>query len=569
MIPKLCRVDLTRNVVAYESLPDDYVQYGGRALSARILLQESDPRCDPLGRSSFLVLATGLLAGTPGPAVHRISIGGKSPLTGGIKESNAGGMTALRLSQIGIKAVVITGQFVGKVPLVLHLSESGGELVPMREIAFLGVYETGELLKERFGGGCGMAIIGPVGERRFRAASVAHMDKDGSPSRFSARGGLGAVMGSKGLKAIVVERGTHKVDLHDKRVFSQAVKEFLEVTRATPKTGEMFPKYGTPALVQIINEVGALPTRNYSSGRFELVDEIDGETVYQNITLRGGKGNPTHACMPGCPVRCSNVYPDKDGNALVSPLEYETIAMLGANCGIGNLDQIAELNRMCNDFGLDTIETGGALAVAMEAGVLRFGSFEDARQALNKVRDNEILGRIIANGVRVTGEVLGVWRVPQVKGQGMSGYDPRGTKTVGVTFSLSPMGADHTGGTGVTTPHVDRLSPNGHVDNSRQLNFLYAGVDSIGICIIASEAVTDKPTIMDRLLRGTYGWSPGGDVFRTLGRECLKMEREFNLKAGFSKVHDDVPEFMREEPLPPHNCVFDVPREEMEKFYNF
>jgi aldehyde:ferredoxin oxidoreductase len=424
-------------------------------------------------------------------------------------------------------------------------------------------------LKRRFGEECGMAIIGPAGELLFRSACISHMDKDRCPTRFSGRGGLGAVMGSKGLKAIVLEKGDEEPELVDKDLFAAGIRDFYAAIRANPMTAENYPKYGTPIIVQHTNEYGCLPTRNFSSGRFELADQISGERMYELILSRGGKGNPSHACMPNCPVRCSNVFPDEKGSVLVGPLEYETIALMGSNCGIGNLDEIAELNRICNDLGIDTIETGGAIAVAMEAGELQFGSFRDAKGALEKIRNNDILGRIIGNGVKITGHVLGVYRIPEAKGQCFAGYDPRGSKTVGVAYALSPMGADHTGGTGLTTPHVNRLAPEGHVENSRQLQLLFVGVDFLGICVMASVAIVEKPDIIDRLIRGKWGWAPGPDPLRALGKLSLKMEREFNLGAGFGYGHDDVPEFIREEPLPPHNTVFDVPMEEMNTFYNF
>jgi aldehyde:ferredoxin oxidoreductase len=567
---KICRVDMTKCDVRWADLPESYVRFGGRGLIAKIMLSESNPLCEPMGKKALLIFATGLVAGTTVPTGNRISVGGKSPLTGGIKESNSGGITALRMSQLRLRAIVITGQArKDEGPFVLHLAENKSEIISMSDLKYLGVYETATILKQRFGNDCGMAIIGPTGERRFRAASVAHMDNDGSPTRFSGRGGMGAVMGAKGLKAVLIEKGKQVPEFVDRGLFDQAVKEFMAAIKETPTTSDVFPKFGTPVIVAHTNEFGCLPCRNFSAGQFELAAQISGERMYELITERGGQGKTTHACMPGCPVRCSNVFPDKYGNALVGPLEYETIALLGSNCAIGDLDQIAELNRMCNDLGIDTMETGGAIAVAMEAGALRFGNFEDAKETLLKIKGNEFLGRIIANGVKITGEVLGVARIPQSKGQGFSGYDPRGTKTVGVTYATSPMGADHTGGTGLLSPGVNRLLPEGHVDNSRNFQQFFAGVDNVGICIMASEALPKKLFIMGQIIRGKNGWDLGEDALRNLGRESLKMEREFNLKAGWNAADDDLPEFMREEPLPPHNSVFDVSKDEMNTFYNF
>ena len=567
---KLCRVDMAARTLEWQDLPREYERFGGRALSAKILLEESDPTSDPLGSRSFLILATGLLAGTPVPTSNRISLGGKSPLTYGIKETNAGGITALRMAQLGVRGIVITGQpRHSEAPYILHLGPTQSEIIAVPELRYAGVYETGIRLREEFGSDVGMAIIGPAGEKMFRAANVAHMDKDGNPTRFSGRGGMGAVLGAKGLKAIVIEKGDYKPEVADRELFNKAIKEMLEAIRENPLTGEIFPKYGTPAILDKARAAQCLPTRNFSAGRFELEDQIDKDKVYELITQRGGEGNTTHACMPNCPVRCSNVFPDERGKRVVGPLEYETIAMMGANCGIGNLDHIAQLNRMANDLGIDTIEIGCAIAVAMEAGELQFGNFEDAKKALESIARGDLFGRILANGVKITGQVLGVRRTPQVKGQGMAGYDPRATKTIGVTYALSPMGADHTGGTGMTTPEVDKLSPHGHVANSRQLQFQFAGVDYVGICIMAAEGFVESPDILDRVLRGRVGWGPGEDAFRKLGRIILQMEHEYNIKAGFTPAHDRLPEFMLEEKLPPHNTVFDVREDEIETFYNF
>jgi aldehyde:ferredoxin oxidoreductase len=556
--------------IDWEDLPKIYERLGGRSLSSQIMLKESDPECDPLGRRSFLIFAAGLFAGTAVPTGNRISVGGKSPLTYGIKESNAGGITALRMSQLGLRALIITGKpDIDKGPHVLRLAPDRSEILQIPELKLLGVYETGRRLRERFGQGCAMAIIGPAGERVYRAASIAHMDKDGSPTRFSGRGGLGAVMGAKGIKAIVIEKGKVKPDVSDPELFSKAIKKMVEAIKKTPITAQIFPKWGTPAIVDKVTAAQCLPTRNFRFGRFDLEKEIDSEKVYELITTRGGEGNTTHACMPGCIVRCSNVFPDENGKTIVGPIEYETIAMMGSNCSIGNLDHIAQLNRMANDLGVDTIEIGGAIGVAMESGELQFGSFEDAKRALDGIAQGDYLGRILGNGVKVTGEILGVYRTPHVKGQGMAGYDPRATKTIGVTYTTSPMGADHTGGTGMTTPHIDRISPQGHVANSRQLQFQFAGVDYAGICIMAAEGFVSQPEILDSLIRGRLGWGPGKDAFRILGRIVLEIEWEYNVRAGFDTSSIRIPEFMLNEKLPPHNTVFDVPKEEIRTFYDF
>ena len=310
----------------------------------------------------------------------------------------------------------------------------------------MGTYEAARLLREKYSDRVSLILVGPAGEMGLAAAGIAVTDLRGRPARFCGRGGLGAVMGGKGLKAVIIDpEGTRRTGYANREAFMKTTRELVRLLKETPQTGEIYPLYGTAIMVEQTNAMHALPTRNFSSGSFEKAGEIDGENMRSLIEQRGGAGRTTHACMPGCVINCSNIFPDAAGEEIVSPLEFETIGLLGSNCAIGSLDHIARLNYICNDLGLDTIETGAALGVAMEQGLLSFGDAAAAEKLLTGIPDNALPGRLIAQGALLTGRVLGSRRIPTVKGQAMPAYDPRAVKGFGVTFATSPMGADHTG----------------------------------------------------------------------------------------------------------------------------
>ncbi|RME46586.1 MAG: aldehyde ferredoxin oxidoreductase, partial [Chloroflexi bacterium] len=362
MMSQICRVNVATGQITYEDVPDGWVRLGGRALGARILLDEVPATCDPLGPHNKLIFAPGTLVGHMVSSCDRISVCGKSPLTGGVKEANAGGTTALKLVWLGIHALIIEGQPADpRDRYLLYLSKDEARLEPAPHLAGVGVHATAEQLLERFGPKVGLAMIGPAGEMRMTAAGIVHLDKDRVPGRISARGGLGAVMGSKGIKAIVIDdAGTKMPPLVDKKLFDDAKKRYIKSLQEHPQTSQIYTYYGTPAMVSMCNAKGGIPTRNFSAGRFEHAERISGEMLHDLISERGGEGVHDHACMPGCIIRCSNVFADSNGKTIVSPLEYETIGLLGSNLGIDSLDVIGQLNVQANDLGLDSIEIGAA-----------------------------------------------------------------------------------------------------------------------------------------------------------------------------------------------------------------
>jgi aldehyde:ferredoxin oxidoreductase len=567
MTEAIWRVDVGTQTVRTEPVPEGWRRLGGRGLIPRILLDEIPPTCEPLGPYNKLLFTPGLLVGHMLSSCDRISVGGKSPLTGGVKEANAGGTTALKLTHLGIKALIVEGAPADDAWWILHLSAAGGRFEDAEGLVGLGVYESAARLLERYGDKVAIALIGPAGEMGLSAAGIQNLDKDREPSRIAARGGLGAVMGSKRLKAIVIDATDgEKPPLVDPQLYKAAAKRYTQALFEHPQI-KVYTDFGTAAMAQLCNSHGGLPTRNFSAGQFEGVDSISGENLRDLILERGGRGDPSHACMPGCVIRSSNCFPDTDGNILTSPIEYETIGLTGSNLGIDDLDVIGRLNRAMNDLGVDTIEVGAALGVAADAGLLSFGDGERALELLEEVRQGTPLGRVLGHGAVSVGKVFGVQRVPAVKGQAISAYDPRAIKGTGVTYATSPQGADHTCGLTIRAP-VDHLDPQGQAELSFKAQIGQAGYDTLGACIFGGFAFGTVPDTIRDLLVGRYGWDVGETPLQTLGRETLRLERAFNKAAGFGPADDRLPEWMTLEPLPPNNTVFDVSAEDLDSIFD-
>jgi aldehyde:ferredoxin oxidoreductase len=563
---------MTDRTFGWQDVPAAWAGLGGRALTSRIIREEVPPTCHPLSRANKLVLAPGLLTGTPAANAGRISVGGKSPLTGGIKESNSGGLVSSKLARLGVKAVVVEGKPDDGRWSLVQITRDGVEFHPAEEYAGLGNYQTMARLWERFGKGVGVVSIGQAGEKRLTGASIHFADPAGRPGRAAGRGGLGALMGSKKLKALVVDdRGTPAVPLADPERFKQAARRWAKCLKEHPVSGQALPAYGTAVLINIVNEAGALPTQNFRRGRFEFAEDISGERMAELIKQRGGKTK--EGCHPGCVIQCSQTYLDKDGKYLTSGFEYETIWALGANTLIRNLDEIAVIDRLCDDYGLDTIEMGCTLGVLMEGGIIPWGDGAAAIEMVKKVATDDPWGRIIGNGSVFTGRALGVDRVPAVKGQGLPAYDPRAEKGVGLTYATSPMGADHTAGYGVAVNILgcagggDPLKKEGNVELSRNLQVATAAIDSTGLCLFVAFAVLDNPDALPcilEMINARYGLSLTGEDITALGSQVLKDERSFNREAGFTKAHDRLPEFFKEY-LKPHNVTWDFTDEEVDR----
>jgi aldehyde:ferredoxin oxidoreductase len=566
---KIWRINIQTRQHFIEEVPEAWLHLGGRGLLAKIMLDEVTPTCDPLGPNNKLVFAPGLLVGHRLSSLDRISIGGKSPLTGGIKEANAGGRTGYHLAQLGIKALIIEGRPEDDEWQVIHLSKEGVRFDDVDGILGKGVYQSAVKLIERYGEEVAIALIGPGGEMKLRAAGIQNIDLDKSPSRIAARGGMGAVMGSKLIKAIVIDaEGGQPPTIYDEQAFKNARKRFTTALINHPQTTS-YADYGTAAMANMCNGFGALPTRNFSEGTFEHVEKIGGEQLRTTLLERGGLAKTTHACMAGCAIRCSNVFTDESGKeVIVAPVEYETIGLMGSNLGIDSLDVIAQMNREANDLGLDSIEIGAALGVACEAGLMSFGDGERALELMAEIRDKTPLGRILGNGAATTGEVFRIERVPVVKGQAISAYDPRAIKGMGVTYATTPQGADHTCGMTIRAK-IKHTQPHGQVKHSKEAQLKMAGYDSLGACIFSGFGFAAVPETIYELVNARYGTNFDIGLLQGLGRETIIYEREFNRRAGFTKADDRLPEWMTREPLPPHNTVFDVSEEDLDSVFDF
>jgi aldehyde:ferredoxin oxidoreductase len=581
---KLLRINMTDRTYTLEDLAEKYKLLAGRGLTSTIIHDEVDPLCHPLGPNNKMIVAPGIVTGTSAPTSARLSVGAKSPLTGGIKEANAGTGFAPSLAGMGIRAIVIEGQPKDKGAFwMVHLtwdSEAGQpnvEFLPADKYVGKNLYKVFPKLFKRFGK-VNIAGIGVSGEYLYGNSGVAFDDMKGRPARYAGRGGMGAVMGSKGLKFIILDsKGAPGVEYADKEVFNQGRKKLtaalMEHDITKPKGA--LNSYGTAVLINILNEAGGLPTRNFSSGRFEGAAKIAGEALFEGNKERLGEELYNHACSPGCIIQCSNTWYKPDGTEHVSCQEYESIWSLGANCGIDSLDVTGELIRLCNAYGLDTIEMGTTMAVAMEGGLLEFGDADEAIKLLHKVGKGTPVGRILGAGTATTAKVLGVTRAPVVKGQSMPAYEPRAVKGIGMVYATGTMGADHTQGYTIC-PEI--LGVSGKVDQfdtdkaglARGFLEATAFIDSSGHCLFIAFAILDIASGFEGVVEecnGVLGTNWTMDDVGRIGKEILARERAFNEAAGMNNKDDRMPEFMKTEPLPPHNVIWDVTDETLDAVF--
>ena len=569
MLRRIIRVNTRTGAVTEQKATDAELRIGGRHYIAYILANEVPPACEALGRHNKLIISMGLFADTGVSTVGQLSIGGKSPLTGGVKESNSGGFAGRRIARLGIKAIMLEDLPDKEEPRILFISKSEVKLMDAPELRHKRVNETFRLLKEKFGEKRGLICIGPAGEMKMHGSGVACVDDDHIQVRYAGRGGTGAIMGSKGVKAIVIDdTGADPLEHHDPAMLGELRKKIVAALAEDPKSQNR-KLYGTLDILDFANTIGILPTRNWKEGSYEAAKEWIGPKFAEMVASRGGVGRSGTPCVPGCTIQCSNVFPREDGSRIVASIQYETIALLGSNLLIPNLDDVGELNELCNEVGVDTIETGAALGIAMEAGVCEFGDALGAKRMVNEIGEGTYLGRILGNGAAFTGQAFGIRRVPVAKGQAMPAYDPRSLKGNGVTYVTSNMGADHTSGNCFETARTNNpLGKEKQVYNSRQLQVRAAILDTMGVCLFTRPAFVKYPELLTGLFHAALGWDLSFADVRRLGAQVLDLEREFNKKAGVSENFRPMPEYMREEPLPPNNTVFDISEEEMQAIWD-
>lgn len=583
MSKKILRINMTDLTYAYEPVPEKWSRWAGRGLTSNIICDEVDATCHPLGPNNKLAIAPGWVSGSPAaPSSGRTSFGGKSPLTGGIKESNAGGLASQMIARLGLAAIIVEGQPASGKWYTIVINKDGLKFEDAAPLMGKGMYEVDELLWEKYPK-TAVIGIGQAGEMKLSNAGISVNDMENKPGRYAGRGGLGAVMGARGVKAIVVDdTGGPGVEIANQELFKlgrRKLTESIQEHALTKKDGGL-NSFGTAILINILNEAGGLPTRNFSSGQFEGAAKISGERIAEVIEERckdgKGEGTTDHGCHPGCIIKCSSIFPDQEGEAFVSCLEYETVWSLGANCGIDDLDWIAQMTYECNDAGLDTIEAGNTLAVAMDGGVIPFGDGNAAMDLLAEVRNGTPLGRIIGQGVEATAKAFGVHRVPTCKHQSMPAYEPRAVKGIGVTYATTPMGADHTAGYTIApeiagvSGKLDPLSNEGKAELSLTFQAATAFIDSTGYCLFIAFPILDIAKGWEGMAESVAGVTglpiTGADVV-PMGREILKIERLFNERAGFTAADDRPPEFMRYEQVPPHNEVWTITDQQLDSVY--
>ncbi|MDJ0868079.1 MAG: aldehyde ferredoxin oxidoreductase C-terminal domain-containing protein [Myxococcota bacterium] len=550
---QLIRVDMTTQTATTEAYPEDWKLLGGRALSARILLEECDASCDPLGPDNVLVMAPGVLSGTAAPTSGRISMGGKSPLTNGIKEANSGGEPGQDLMRLGYRAVVVKGQPADPDKRYgLEVDGTGVRVVEADDKKGMWNYALSEALVGQYGAKASFIQIGPAGELRLAGASIATTDEKNRPARHAARGGLGAVMGSKGLKYVAVDAGKAPLrGASDRKPFMAHNKEYTKEYLAGP---QMF-KTGTSSVVPVANMLNTFPYKNRTEGQSPDAQNLDGARIVESFEERGGG---MHNCMTGCIVQCSNVVHDAEGNYKTSALEFETLTLLGANCAIASWEDVADLDRLCDEVGLDTIEAGAAIAVYMDSGAMEYGDAEGAKRILKEIAEGTELGVAIGNGAASIGRKQKHHRVPVVRGQAIPAWDPRPLKATGVTYATSPMGADHTAGL-IVNPG---LPAEEFARASQESQLVNAVCDSSGFCQFLQPSIADISQYYSEL----YGETISNEQVADIGWQCLSDEWAFNERAGWKAEDDDLPDVMKDEGVGPGGALkFDVPKDEIAK----
>jgi aldehyde:ferredoxin oxidoreductase len=541
------RVDVSTGHTVREELPADVARavLGGRGLGAWLLLRERVFEVDPLAPANPLIFAPGPLTGSGAPAAGRYSVSSRSPLTGTIFDGNSGGAFGASVRRLGLDYLVISG--VGVAPSYLVVSDDGARLLPAGELWGADVPATLAGLR-RLHGRVEAAVIGPAGESGVLFASIVN-----NRGRQVGRGGLGAVMGAKHLKAIVlaVEGGSLPGPADPER-FESVIRDAKRQLRADPITNRSLPEFGTAVLVNLLDQAGALPTRNFRQSRFEFAEQISGEALRAGFSAKRG------ACS-GCFIGCARTI--RAGGESGGAPEYESLWALGADCGIGDLQAIVAANFACNRAGLDTITMGSTIACAMELaedGLLkdgpRFGDAAALLRLIDATAERQGLGDELAEGSRRFAARYGRPELAmQVKGLELPAYDPRGMTGQGLAFATSNRGGCHLranmlGPELLGVPEmIDRFATHGKAGLLIHLQDHNAVLDSLVECKFAAFAIRDG--YFARLLSAAVGETVETDELLRMGERIWTLERLFNLRAGFGRADDTLPARLLSEPV--------------------
>lgn len=552
-MPKILRINTKTRELRFEPIKEEWKYFGNRGLVAKILTEEVDPKCNPLGAENKFIMCTGLFAGTPIPTAGRLSVGTKSPLTGTIKEANSGGNFAGQMAKQDIKAIIFENMPEDDKWNYLYIDEEGKpELVSADEYLDMGNYEFVEKMYVKYNDKVSVASVGLAGERLHKASTIQITDNaTGHPGRAAARGGVGAVLGSKKIKGVVIEKPKNRIkpEIADKDKFNAGKKAMVSIMKSNPVTGAVLAMLGTSAFVDMTGELGILPVRNFSGEKFapEKIKNIESRNFATKIKENGGKTGV--ACQAGCTMRCSNIYNDKNGNMVTTGLEYETIGLCGSNCDIDDYDFIAETDRFCDDFGIDTIDFGAAVAISMEEGKIAWGDKDAVRGLFKEMRERTEFGKVLADGAEAVGKYLNAKRIPTVKKQAIAAYDPRGSQGMGIAYATSPQGADHTTLNTLVMHDYDHKATEGVAEELKGTRIGVTVCDNM-LCLFAFVALgsdKDGMVAIADALTGLYGKEFDVNGVLNIGVETLKMEFEFNEKAGFTKEDDKLPDFFYNE----------------------
>lgn len=553
---KVLRINLTEKQIKLEDLDMNLARkyLGGRGLATKIFMDEVDPNVEPLSPENKLIVASGPLTGTTVPTGGRYMVITKAPLTGTIGCSNSGGYFGAELKSAGYDMIIFEGK--ADSPVYISIEDDKVEIKDASHLWGKLVSEATDELMNEYGQKARVLCIGPAGERLSKIAAIMN-DYD----RAAGRSGVGAVMGSKNLKAVVV-KGTKKAKYADEEETKKVVSDKIKMIRENGITGEGLPTYGTAVLVNIINEHGILPVKNFQKAYSEDADKISGETMTRDILVRR---NPCYRC----PIACGRWVKLKDGREGGGP-EYETIWAFGADCGIYDIDAIAEANFWCNEYGLDTISAGTTIAAAMELyekGYIKneeieedgysfkFGDVEAIIGWTKKMGAREGFGDKLAEGSYRLCESYGVPELSMsVKKQELPAYDPRGVQGHGLEYATSNRGGCHVRGY-MISPEIlgspeklDRFTLEGKAEWVKVFQDLTAVIDSLGVCLFTSFALGAQDYV--ELMNAVSGTDYNVDTLLEAGSRIYTLERLFNIKAGIDPKEDKLPKRLLEEPIP-------------------
>ncbi|MHA1615903.1 MAG: aldehyde ferredoxin oxidoreductase family protein [Candidatus Njordarchaeales archaeon] len=559
---KILRVNLSKKKIKVESLPGESVLrkwIGGRGLGVYYLLEELNPKVDPFSPDNKILILTGPVTGTGAPASGRWCSVTKSPLTNTVHDSHAGGHFGPELKFAGFDGIIIEGR--AEEPVYLWIHDGTAELRDAKHLWGRTTYETTDMIREELGDKEIKTItIGPAGENLSRIAALI-TDK----TRAAGRGGHGAVFGSKKLKAIAV-RGHQKVPIANEEKFKEALADAMDKIKKSPVTAESLPKYGTAVLVNIINEHGIFPTRNFQTGVFEKAAEISGEKIAETILV------DRDICW-GCPIGCGRYTKIKDppfGPDEGGGPEYETIWAFGADCGVGDLNAVTKANYLCNELGLDTISMGATIATFMELyekgkvpkhkvmGIPepRFGNAGALVELVWRTAYRSGIGNDLAEGATRLAEKYGAPELAMaVRMQELPAYDPRGAKGHGLAYATSNRGGCHLRAY-LISPEVlgvpeliDRFSIEGKGKWVKTFQDMLAALDSMVVCKFVTFAYGADELAAQ--VAAVTGWDITAEEFLRIGERIYNAERLFNYKAfGDGKEYDTLPTRLLKEPMP-------------------